>query len=104
MTRQPACLDAASTKSKLDMYDGDYIADVLANELGMKHSAMARRVVRLLYNRGVLNCSKVEQTMVRQKVARLCNRGVGRCAAMAEVAREMGCSYQKVRDLIYQKN
>ena len=42
--------------------------------------------------------------MIRREVDRLYESGMGRCDAMVLVADKMGCSYEKVRALIYQKN
>lgn len=61
-------------------------------------------LIEYLHRHRLLDCRAIERQMIRREVTRLYESGMGRCDAMVLVADKMGCSYEKVRALIYQKN
>ena len=77
------------------------IISALAEEIE-SHSKIS--FIEYLYRHRLLDCRAIERRVIRREVARLYESGMGRCDAMVLVADKMGCSYEKVRALIYQKN
>jgi ATP-dependent protease ClpP protease subunit len=50
----------------------------------------------------LLDYLKLEKRAIHRRVAQLTGRYTGRCHAMALVAKEFGCSYEKVRHAVYE--
>lgn len=68
-------------------------------------SRASRRYERLfgtLVNYDVLDRLKLEKRVIHKRVTQLVGRYRGRCYAMALVAKEFGCSYEKVRSAVYE--
>ena len=68
-------------------------------------SRASRRYERLfgtLVNYDVLDRLKLEKRVIHKRVTQLVGRYRGRCHAMALVAKEFGCSYEKVRSAVYE--
>ncbi|MCH5330113.1 MAG: hypothetical protein J1E04_04035 [Alistipes sp.] len=57
----------------------------------------------LLAKRGLIDRRAAEALFARNEVERLARKGRPRCLAMVQVAEMLCCSYQKVRNLIYNK-
>lgn len=68
-------------------------------------SRASRRYERLfgtLVNYDVLDRLKLEKRVIHKRVTQLVGRYRGRCHAMVLVAKEFGCSYEKVRSAVYE--
>ena len=68
-------------------------------------SRASRRYERLfgtLVNYDVLDRLKLEKRVIHKRVTQLVGRYRGMCHAMALVAKEFGCSYEKVRSAVYE--
>jgi ATP-dependent protease ClpP protease subunit len=50
----------------------------------------------------MVDLTRLERRVIHKRVAQLVGRYRGRCHAMAVVAREFGCSYEKVRRAVYE--
>ena len=77
------------------------IVSALADEIS---SSSKISTLEYLHQHQLLDYRAIERRMIRREVDRLYESGMGRCDAMVLVADKMGCSYEKVRALIYQKN
>jgi hypothetical protein len=56
----------------------------------------------MLLQYDLLDWSRLEKRAMHRRVDRLARRYRGRCVAMAKVANEFRCSYQKVRRAVYE--
>ena len=101
---RPAWLDVDSRKSLVAMSSDEQFLGLLLRAVGGNSRMTVRQTVELLYRQGLFNKHKIEQYVVRERVRNLCERGIKRCDAMAQVANERFCSYEKIRSIIYQKN
>lgn len=79
------------------------IVSVLSDDAEMA-MALSPSTIEYLYRNKLLNNRAIEQEVIRREVARLYAGGMRRCDAMVKVADMVGCSYEKVRALVYQKN
>lgn len=60
------------------------------------------RLIGMLLQYDLLDWSRLEKRAMHRRVDRLARRYRGRCVAMAKVANEFRCSYQKVRRAVYE--
>lgn len=60
------------------------------------------RLIGMLLQYDLLDWSRLEKRAMHRRVDRLARRYRGRCVAMAKVASEFRCSYQKVRRAVYE--
>ena len=60
------------------------------------------RLIGMLLQYDLLDWSRLEKRAMHCRVDRLARRYRGRCVAMAKVANEFRCSYQKVRRAVYE--
>ncbi len=56
-----------------------------------------------LFELGAVDACACGRAAIRAEVERLVRRGTGRCEAMEAAAIRFGCSYSKVRNIIYYK-
>ena len=57
--------------------------------------------IRQLIALGLINRRAAESHYARHEVERLVRKGRGRCRAMDDVAEKLCCSYEKVRQMVY---
>ncbi len=79
------------------------ILNLISNLAETVEPFSSKKTVEYLHQCGLLNYREIERHVIRREVEKLYNKGMGRCDAMVSVAESMGCSYEKVRALIYQK-
>lgn len=65
-------------------------------------SRREERLLGTLLKYDLLDYLKLEKRAIHRRVAQLTGRYTGRCHAMALVAKEFGCSYEKVRHAVYE--
>lgn len=63
----------------------------------------AEQVVRWLWDQGLMNVRSLECRAIRSCVERLTGEGKGRVRAMEQAAFDFCCSYEKVRDIVYER-
>ncbi len=63
----------------------------------------AAQVVMWLWDQGLMNVRSLECRAIRSRVERLVGEGRGRVRAMEQAAADFCCSYEKVRDIIYER-
>lgn len=78
--------------------------DIMANIAHRRTSRRYERLIGMLLNYDMLDKSRLEKRAMHRRVSELSGRYVGKCHAMAKVAREFGCSYEKVRSAVYNIN
>lgn len=61
-------------------------------------------VVDLLWNKGLLDDLAVERLYITNEVLRRVRTGESKMRAIEVVAYDMGCSYEKVRAVVYSKD
>ena len=59
------------------------------------------RLIGMLLNYDMVDRTRLERRVLHRRVQQLVGRYRGRCYAMAVVAEEFGCSYEKVRHAVY---
>lgn len=80
------------------------VVEVLLAVVRRERCRSHEQVVRTLFKQGLLDIRAVERLVAQKRVETLCGEGRGRCAAIAQVAEELHCSYEKIRAFIYHKN
>lgn len=60
------------------------------------------QIVDTLYRRGLLDHHAIERLAIRKQFKAMVARGVPRCRAMSDIGYQYACSYEKVRNIIYQ--
>lgn len=60
------------------------------------------RLIGILLNNDLIDRSRLEKRVMHRRVAELTGRFRGRCHAMLMVANEFYCSYEKVRNAVYE--
>ncbi len=60
-------------------------------------------LVKRLWSEGLLDVRALERRAIRLDVERRVRAGEGRCRAMDAVACDFCCSYEKVREIVYNK-
>lgn len=85
------------------MYSESQLRNTLLRMVEDLESPSPQQILECLHKNGVLNYRAIERYAIRQEVEKLYGKGMGRCDAMVAVAEKLGCSYEKVRALIYQK-
>ncbi len=76
------------------------LAQAVALHLDLKE---ALPLVEQLLHAGLINLTEAERLAIRQHYATALRQGVGCCQAMVNLSEEFGCSYEKIRKIIYQK-
>lgn len=72
--------------------------------LGEVRGLTPRQTIRRLLELGLLSRRACERQAVRGEVARLERDGLSRCEAFEAAARKLCCSYEKARNLFYEKS
>lgn len=63
----------------------------------------ASQIIDHLWSEGILSTKEIERIGIRNEFKRRTANGECRCHAMEALAEEFGCSYEKIRATIYQK-
>ncbi len=72
---------------------------LLTETEGLGRAAALERLLEL----GAVSVSSCGHAAIRAEVERLVRQGTGRCEAMEAAAIRFGCSYSKVKGIIYYK-
>ena len=56
-----------------------------------------------MWRQGLLNRIALERLYINNEVARRVRGGEGKIRAIEQIANELGCSYEKVRGVVYSK-
>ncbi len=86
------------------MYSESQLRNTLSQMVEDLDSPSPQQILDYLHTNRMLNYRAIERHAIRQEVEKLYKAGMGRCDAMVAVAEKIGCSYEKVRALIYQKS
>jgi NAD+--asparagine ADP-ribosyltransferase len=72
----------------------------LLGKIGQKSVSVA---VEQMWNEGLLNRKAIEQLYIAKEVEHRVRTGETKTRAIAQLAEELGCSYEKIRAAVYQK-
>ncbi len=72
----------------------------LLGKIGGKSIGVA---IEYMWNGGLLNQKALEQLYIKQEVERRVRVGESKVRAIEQLAQELGCSYEKVRAVVYKK-
>ncbi len=60
-------------------------------------------IIESLRREGIITDGGLERAFIRRRVEQLARRGMGRTAAVEQTADETGCSYAKVKVVVYDR-
>ncbi len=72
----------------------------LLRQIGHKNIGSA---IEQMWNEGFLNQRALEQLYIGKEVEHRVRAGETKVRAIEQLAKELGCSYEKVRAVVYQK-
>lgn len=79
----------------------ELLEHVLTKLFPHRDYASALKIADNLDNEGLIDRRALERLFARFETERLARCGMGRCRAMEEVAEQLCCSYEKVRNMVY---
>lgn len=65
--------------------------------------AIIEQIIQTLWDQGLINQLGVEKIVIRESFKELRDKGVKVCDALEQLADLHNCSYEKVREIIYNK-
>lgn len=68
---------------------------------GNIQDAQAQRVIRQLFDLGLIDLKVCERIAIRNLTDQLFRQGIGRCEALHQVAEQLCISYEKARNSYY---